>query len=253
MTGNTEKMSSKHMKVENGVEFLIDAGGIGLSAVVHLPDKTPAPVIVCSHGLLSTKENLKAIALGKEMSEAGFCVLRFDFSGCGKSPSRRGVSLVEARSCDLDAVTGFALEQPWSDGRIGLFGSSFGGFLSLLAADQRPEVFGAVVSLASPFDMSKIGPDITGPEELRTIFPDGFNPGSPKDLQTIGRAGRVLLIHGQLDEIVPWKDSVLIYERLCEPKRLLLMRTADHSISDEAWRTTAIKSSLEWFLTYLRC
>ncbi len=244
-------MSSKHVKVESGREFIIDAGGIALSAVVHLPAKVPAPVVICSHGLLSTKESPKALAIGNTMSEAGFCVLRFDFSRRGKSPSRRGVSLVEAGRLDLDAVTDFVLEQPWSDGRIGLFGSSFGGFLSLLTADHRPELFRAVVSLASPFDMSKIDPGIS-PEEMRTIFPDGFNLGSPKDLQTVGRTGRVLLIHGQRDEIVPWKESVRIYERLCEPKRLLLMSTADHRVSDESWRVRAITSSLEWFLTYLR-
>ncbi len=250
-------MSSKHIKVENGGELIIGAGGIGLSAVVHLPAKAPAPVIVCSHGLLSTKENPKAVALGKEMSEAGFCVLRFDFSGCGKSPSRQGVSLLESRRRDLGAATDFALGQPWSDGRIGLFGSSFGGFLSLLAANERPELFRAVVSLASPFDMSKIDPGTPG-SESQTIFPNDFTPGfpssqnSPKDLKTPGKARHVLLIHGQMDEIVPWKNSVRIYERLGEPKRLLLMRTADHSLSDELWRAAAIRSSREWFLTYLR-
>ena len=105
------------------MELLIAADGIDLSAVAHLPDKVPAPVIVCSHGLLSAKESPKFVAIGEEMPKAGFCVLRFDFSGCGDSPPRLAMSLVEARRHDLEAAIDFALKQPWSDGRIGLLGS----------------------------------------------------------------------------------------------------------------------------------
>jgi dipeptidyl aminopeptidase/acylaminoacyl peptidase len=240
------------MEAENNGNFLIDAGGIGLSAVVHLPGKVPAPVIVCSHGLLSAKESPKFIAIGEEMSAAGFCVLRFDFSGCGQSPPKPGMSLVEARTGDLDAAIRFALEQPWSDGRIGLLGSSLGGFLSLLAANRRPEIIRAAVSWAAPFDISDIHPDTEHFGPLRSIFPGDFSLGSPKDLSELGVAARILLIHGQLDEVVPWKDAVRIYERLNEPKKLLLMRTADHRVSDESWRKLATAASLEWFLTHLK-
>ncbi|MGO9376190.1 MAG: alpha/beta hydrolase family protein [Syntrophobacteraceae bacterium] len=237
---------------ENHMDLLIVAGEIDLAAAVHLPGKVPAPVIVCSHGLLSSKESPKFIAIGEQMSKAGFCVLRFDFSGCGNSPPRRALSLVEARKSDLAAAMGFALEQPWSDGRIGLLGSSFGGFLSLIAADERPELIRATVSWAAPFDISNIHPDTEHFEDLRTIVPERFSLGSPKNLSALGEAARVLLIHGQLDEIVPWNNSFRIYERLNDPKKLMLMRTADHQVSDEAWRKRAIQASLEWFVTYLR-
>ena len=243
-------MSLLPVEEENHMDLLIEAGEINLSAAVHMPVKVPAPVIVCSHGLLSAKESPKFIAIGEHMSKAGFCVLRFDFSGCGNSPHRRALSLVEGRKSDLDAAMDFALEQPWSDGRIGLLGSSFGGFLSLLAANERPEQIRATVSWAAPFDISKIHPDRKHFEDLRTIFPDRFSLGSPQDLSALGEAARVLLIHGQLDEIVPWSDSVRIYERLNDPKKLMLMRTADHRVSDESWRNRAIQASLEWFLTY---
>ncbi len=233
-------------------ELLIEADGIDLSAAAHLPGKVPAPVIVCSHGLLSAKESPKFIAIGETMSQAGFCVLRFDFSGCGDSPPRRAMSLVEARMCDLKAAISFVLKQPWSDGRIGLLGSSFGGFLSLLAADERPELIRAAVCWAAPFDISRIHPDTEHFEDLETLFPDGFSLGSPTNLDAMDDAGRVLLIHGQLDEVVPWSDAIRIYKRLNDPRKLVLMRTADHRISDDSWRNRAIQTSLEWFLTYLK-
>lgn len=240
--------------VENGKcdKIGIDADGIELSAIVHLPEKTPAPVVVCCHGLLSAKESPKFKAIGETMSEAGFCVLRFDFSGCGESPRRPGASLVETRRKDLDAAIGFAAHQPWSGGQIGLIGSSFGGFLSLLAASERPGLIRTAVSWAAPFDVGKIHPDTKNFEDLRTLFPDGFVLGAPTILNDIGGSGPVLVIHGQEDEIVPWKDSIRIYERLSEPKKLLLMRTADHRVSDASWLETAIRSSRDWFLRYLK-
>ena len=209
-------------------------------------------MIVCSHGLLSAKESPKFVAIGEKMSKEGFCALRFDFSGCGHSPPRRAMSLVEARMHDLKAAMSFALKQPWSDGRIGLIGSSFGGFLSLLAANERPELIRAAVCWAAPFDISGIHPNAEHFEELRTIFPDAYSLGSPTNLDALDAVGSVLLIHGQLDNVVPWSDSVRIYERLNDPKKLLLMRTADHRVSDDSWRKRAIQASAEWFLTHLK-
>jgi dipeptidyl aminopeptidase/acylaminoacyl peptidase len=238
--------------VSKTADIFIEAGGIDLSGAVHLPREVPAPVIVCSHGLLSAKESPKFVALGEELSKAGFCALRFDFSGCGDSPRRRSVSLVEARRRDLDAAIAFALKQSWSSGQIGLLGSSFGGFLSLLTANESPKLIRAAVTWAAPFDISMIHPDTESWEELRAIFPDGFSLGSPANLDSLSEARCVLVIHGQLDEVVPWKDSVRIYERLNDPKKLLLMRTADHRVTDDSWRKRAIQTSVEWFLTHLK-
>jgi dipeptidyl aminopeptidase/acylaminoacyl peptidase len=245
-------MPSKPAQLAIRKELLIEADGVDLSAVVHLPGNVPAPVIVCSHGLLSAKESPKFVAIGETMSKAGFCALRFDFSGCGDSPPKRATSLIEARQSDLGAAMSFALKQPWSDGRLGLLGSSLGGFLSLLAANEHPELIRATVCWATPFDISGIHPDTEHFEELLAIFPDGFSLGSPTNLNALGEAGRVLLIQGQLDNLVPWRDSVRIYERLNDPGKLLLMRTADHRISDDLWRKRAIQASVEWFLTHLK-
>lgn len=227
------------------IQLSIEAEGTVLSAAAHLPARLPAPVIVCSHGLLSAKESPKFIALGEALGKAGFCAMRFDFSGCGQSPKRSGSSLIEARTRDLAAATAFALKQPWSDGRTGLFGSSLGGFLSLLCANERPELIGAVVSWAAPFDMGS-----KHSKKLSAVFPEG--PGSPTNLAGLEEARCVLLVHGQSDEVVPWTDSVRIYERLKDPKKLLLLHTADHRMSDQSWREAAIRETVEWFLARLR-
>ncbi|MFZ2447740.1 MAG: alpha/beta fold hydrolase [Syntrophobacteraceae bacterium] len=235
--------------MENGRPFRIGPDGISLSAVVHLPAKVPAPVIVCCHGLLSLKDSPKYVAIGKQMSAAGFCVLRFDFSGCGDSPLRKE-TLIGARRRDLDAVLDFSRVQPWSDGRIGLLGSSLGGYLAILAANEDPDRIRAVASWAAPFDISRLDPAESGMDELGRLVPGGFRLGEPQNLSSAGGAERVLLIHGREDEVVPWEHSVEIYRRIKDPKELVLMRTADHRLVDESWRQAAIRMSLDWFLRF---
>lgn len=228
----------------------IRSGEITLSAVVHLPQKIPAPVMVLCHGLLSLKESPKFIALGEELSRNGFCALRFDFSACGESPPRPGQSLVGARRMDLESVLDFVPGQQWSDGRIGLLGSSLGGYLSILAANANPERIHAIVAWAAPFDISRIiSADEVAPE-FSHILPDGLELGEPQNLEAVENISRTLLIHGQQDEIVDWKHAVQIYSRLKDPKKLLLMRTADHKITDESWRRAAMDASIEWLLKY---
>lgn len=230
--------------------FRIESEGIDLAAVVHLPEKLPAPVIVCCHGLLSLKDSSKYLAIGEEMTAAGFSVLRFDFSRCGESPARPGETLIGGRMRDLNIVLRFASGQPWSDGRIGLLGSSLGGYLSLLAADANPDLILAAVCWASPFDVSGIYPGAEDMEQLPNLFPDGFRLGEPQDLSSMERASRVLLIHGRQDHIVNWEQSLQIYDRLKDPKELILMQTADHQFLDEECRKAAIRSGLDWFLQY---
>ncbi len=218
-----------------------------IPAVVHLPARTPAPVVVCCHGLLSYKDSSKFVAIGEQFSRGGLAVVRFDFTGCGESEVAHRESVLFSRMSDLRFVLDYAQQQPWADARIGLLGSSLGGYLSLLAAASGGQHIQAVVCWATPFDLSRIKLGLAESEDLKQVFPPGFPLGSPEDLRDLSPIPRVLVIHGQQDETVSWHEAVAIYRRLTEPKRLLLMETADHRLLDPQWRETAMKSSWEWF------
>ncbi len=224
----------------------IEVNGVSLATAIHLPSKVPAPTIICSHGLLSSKDSEKYLAIAEEMTRSGFCVLRFDFSGCGESAARNE-TLVGARLRDLNAVLTYTDTQPWSDGRFGLMGSSLGGFISFLAANQNPDIVRAVVSWVAPFDINHLDPAESGMDELRRLIPGGFELGEPRDLGAIRNVRNALLIHGRKDEVVPWKHSIEIFKRLKDPKDLILLHDADHRITDVAWRASAIRSSAAWF------
>ena len=82
----------------------IPSEGRSLAGVAHLPEILPAPVVVCCHGLHSSKESEKFIAVSRELAENGFAALRFDFGGCGESPASDDPDLVGARLRDLLGV-----------------------------------------------------------------------------------------------------------------------------------------------------
>ena len=219
-----------------------------ISGLLHLPDRLPAPVVVCCHGLLSSKDSSKFALAGAVFTGGGFAVVRFDFSGCGDSEARPAGDLLRSRIRDLDCALDYVKEQNWArPGQTVLFGSSLGGYVALLAAASGSHVIGAVVCWAAPFDLTRVEHALETSEELGRLFPEGFRLGAPRDLGSLPPVPHVLLIHGERDEIVPWKDALDLYERMGEPRRLILMRTADHRFLDPDWRGLAMRLSLEWF------
>lgn len=219
-----------------------------IPAVAHLPRSTPAPVVVCCHGLLSYKDSPKFVSIGERFAREGIAVVRFDFTGCGENQASHDRTLISTRLSDLAAVLAAVSEASWADGRIGLLGSSFGGYISLLIADSGRRYIDAVACWATPFDLERIRVSLEETNEFTEVrFPPGLKMGSPLNLSGLRSAARIMIIHGQQDETVPWNDAVEIYRTVREPKRLLLMRTADHRFMDPVCRETAVDVSLEWF------
>ncbi len=218
-----------------------------LAAILHLPVQTPCGGVVCCHGMLSSKESRKFAAVAEAVRAAGLAAVRLDFSGCGQSSAPEGNALIGSRLQDLKTVIDHVAGEPWLRGGIGLMGSSLGGYLSLLAAAERPEIR-ATVCWATPFDLRRIQAAFIQSEELRRKFPPGFEVGEPLDLSELAGPRRVLVIHGRKDETVPWTDAESIYRRLGEPKRLMLFEQADHRFLDESCRELAIRATVDWLL-----
>src|SRR4030042_6820622 len=108
--------------------------GQRISGVLHLTEPKNPPYIIASHGLLSSKDSEKYIALGEQISRGGMGMLRFDFRGIGESEGEEEDNTISKKINDLSAAIDFIRSNSGSGIRIGLFGSSLGGFLSLIKA-----------------------------------------------------------------------------------------------------------------------
>lgn len=216
-----------------------------IAGVVHLPDRVPAPVIICCHGLLSSKDSSKFVAVAENFSRAGLAVVRFDFSGCGETSMEREASLIGSRLRDLSAVIDHVSGQPWATEEVGLLGSSLGGYIALLTMAAAKHRIKAAAVWAAPFSLTRVQEALQ--HSTLESYPMGFPLGEPPDLDGLPPVPNVLVVHGQQDELVPWKSAESIYRRLGEPKRLILLEKGDHRLLDPTCRAMAMRASLAWF------
>ena len=103
-----------------------------LAAVLHRPARPAPPLVIACHGLLSSMESPKYVALAEALAEAGLACARFDFSGCGQSAGAREQTTVARRVAELGAVArALSAHRAVAVGSLGLMGSSLGGFIAL--------------------------------------------------------------------------------------------------------------------------
>src|SRR4030042_416088 len=129
--------------------------GQRISGVFHLSDVWGRTCVIASHGLLSSKNSEKYIALGERLSQEGIAMLRFDFRGIGESEGSIENDTVSRRILDLGSAIDFVKSNPDLGNRIGLLGSSLGGYISLIKASMDKEIR-AVVIWATPFHLDNL-------------------------------------------------------------------------------------------------
>jgi fermentation-respiration switch protein FrsA (DUF1100 family) len=231
-------------------KVLILSEGQKVSGVLHLPDKENFPCVIASHGLLSSKDSEKYIALGERLAREGIGMLRFDFRGCGESKGRMEESTVTKRITDLGSAIQFIMSYPRVENRIGLFGSSLGGYLSLMKASIEEKIR-SVVIWSTPFHLDGLKSQKSRedtPKLGKVFFKD-----LPKHrlLPLLPKISNCLVIHGEEDELVPVDQAWEIFNSLGSPKEIHVIEGADHRLTDPTHRQRAIDLSIEWFKKYL--
>src|SRR4030066_915432 len=235
------------MKIEK-VSFKSE--GCRISGILHLPERKNPPCIIASHGLLSSKDSEKYIALGKQLTKEGMSTLRFDFRGIGESEGSEEDNTISKKIADLSAAIDFIKSYPGLGNRIGLLGSSLGGFLSLMKASMDKEIR-AVVIWATPLHMDDLGSKKQ--EEDYSLPPEAFFEDLPRHrlLPLLPNVSNCLVIHGEKEELVPMEQALGIFDSLSPPKELHIIGKADHRLLDPAHRQRAIELSVDWFKKYL--
>ena len=235
------------MKMEK-VTFMSE--GMKISGILHLPEGKNPSCVIASHGLLSSKDGEKYIALGERMSGEGMAMLRFDFRGIGESEGSEEDNTISKKIADLNAGVDFLRSYPGLGNRIGLIGSSLGGFLSLIKASGAKEIR-PVVIWATPLHLDDLGSKKQ--EEDHPLPPDAFFEDLPKHrlAPLLNKVSHCLVIHGEEDELVSLNQALGIFYNLGVPKELHVIGGADHRLTDPAHRQRAMDLTVEWFKKYL--
>lgn len=119
----------------------------------------------------------------------------------------------------IDGVNWLVENQQGDPERVGVYGGSYGGFMTLIAMFKAPDVFKAGAALRPVTDWSQYNHGYTA-NILNTpdIDPQPYHDGSPIFFAE-GLQGDLLIAHGMMDNNVFYQDSVRLAQRLIELKK----------------------------------
>jgi dipeptidyl aminopeptidase/acylaminoacyl peptidase len=119
----------------------------------------------------------------------------------------------------IDGVNWMIANQQGDAKNVGVYGGSYGGFMSLMALFRAPEVFKSGAALRPVTDWTTYNHGYTS-DILNTpdIDPEAYKVSSPIEYAENLR-GNLLIAHGMVDDNVFFQDSVRLSQRLIELKK----------------------------------
>ena len=206
----------------------IAAGTADLEGSLCVP-KDATSVVLFAHGSGSSRHSSRNRYVAQVLRQGGLATLLMDLLTAAEEREdartarlRFDIDLLAQR---LAGAIDWLVENPaTSNLRIGLFGASTGAAAALVAAAERPEAVGAVVSRGGRPDLA---------------------------LPVLGRVkAPTLLIVGSLDQpVIGMNREALAH--LQTDKRLEIVAGATHLFEEEGALEEVARLAREWFRTYL--
>lgn len=244
----------------------------GVSSIISLPEgfdpnTDRCPMVILMHGIFSSKDYNPMPAIAKGLAKAGIASIRFDFNGHGKSEGRLQDMTVEKEIADAMAVYQYVKALPYVNG-IGFLGHSQGGVIASMTAGRlarQGDAPGAMVLIAP-------GAVIKEACQSGRFFNARFDPQDPpefvrcwgfmklgreylvstQELDIYGTAsfyeGRVRILHGTKDSIVPMWCSERYKEIYGNKSELVVIDGENHTINRR--RDEVVRQVAEFFKSY---
>jgi dipeptidyl-peptidase-4 len=165
----------------------------------------------------------------------GYVLVQLDSRGStGYGRAFREKFLFDWGSGDLDDyadAVGYMKSLPFVDpARIGIFGSSYGGLVTVFALFKKPGLFAAGVAGAPATDPRYFGSDDVAVARRPQSHPEVFSKGRAA-LYAKNLRDHLMIIHGMADDVVPFQTSVQLAEELIKQRKefdLVLAPAATH-------------------------
>lgn len=208
--------------------------GLTIHARLYLPSEPseePRPAVLFVHGAgylqnahKGWSQYFREFMFHTLLTQRGFVVLDMDYrasAGYGRdwrTAIYRQMGTPELEDLE-DGVEWLAANQNVDRGRVGVYGGSYGGFLTLMALFRKPDLFACGAALRPVTDWAHynhgytsniLNTPETDPEAYEQSSPIYFADGLQKPL---------LICHGMVDDNVFFKDTVRLTQRLIELKK----------------------------------
>ncbi|MEO7794294.1 MAG: S9 family peptidase [Thermoanaerobaculia bacterium] len=175
------------------------------------------------------------------LARAGYVVLDLDYrasSGYGRD-FRTAIyrQMGEPELDDLEDGVAWLVAQRGVDAkRLGAYGGSYGGFLTMMALFKRPELFAAGAALRPVSDWAHYNAVYTS-AILNTpeVDPEAYRRSSPIEFAA-GLTRPLLICHGMVDDNVAFQDSVRLVQRLIELGKTDLFETAIYPLEPHGFK-----------------
>jgi putative redox protein len=223
--------------------------GHRLQAYLELPaNEKPSHFAIFAH-CFSCNSNLNAVKnISRSLSNHGFGVIRFDFTGLGRSEGEFAESHFSANVDDLLAVNDFLTENYKSPSL--LVGHSLGG-AAVIVAGSKLENIKAIATIGAPATVNHVThlfshaiEDVKEKGEIEVhiggrpfkINQDFVNDFGKTDLPKIIKTLRkpILVMHAPFDKIVGIENAHQIYHNAMHPKSFISLDDANHLLSNKA-------------------
>ena len=226
---------------------ILNAEGLVLDAHLDFPvNRKPLAYAIFAH-CFTCHKNLNAVRnISQALNQQGIAVLRFDFTGLGKSEGEFADSNFSTNVSDIVNVSNYLNEH--YEAPVILIGHSLGGTAILFSAEQI-ESAKAVVTIGSPAfpehvthlfasqadeieergeAVVKIGyQDVT----IKKQFIDDIKGQNLEE--TLSRSKKsYLILHSPQDTVVGIENAAQLYSLLKHPKSFVTLDGADHLLSN---------------------
>ena len=241
------------------------ANGEMLAARLDLPAGPPKAFGVFAHCFTCSKDLRAASRLAAVLTEAGYALLRFDFTGLGASEGEFANTNFSSNIEDLTAAADWLREHHRAPQL--LVGHSLGGAAVIVAANLIPEV-AAVATIGAPSDQAHVAAlfdgaldEICGDGEaevtlagrtftVRRQLIDDLCAGGVAKAAAAYR-GALLVLHSPVDNTVGVEHAATLYRVARHPKSFVALDGADHLLTDPADAEYAAAMIGAWAGRYL--
>ena len=252
-------INSTILKIEN-------RHGAVLSASIEFPANQKASHIAIFAHCFTCNSSLHVVKhISRSLTTAGFAVVRFDFTGLGKSEGNFADSHFGANIQDLEDVHTYIAEKYFAPELI--IGHSLGGAAAIVAASVIPDLK-AVCTIGAPSDIvhttkhfkDQVDTSSAEGESDVTIggrtfainekFVEGFTKHDlPEIIKSLSKP--ILVLHSPIDEMVSISHAQTIYQNAMHPKSYVSLDKANHLLTKEDDSVYAGEVIATWVRKYL--
>jgi dipeptidyl aminopeptidase/acylaminoacyl peptidase len=245
--------------------------GLYIQGYLYLPPNMPAgakfPALVHVHGG-GTNSTLRTQALMEQyLSSKGYVVLAINYrggSGFGREFQDLGVNdWASGQAHDAALAADFLRTLPYVNGKVGIYGYSYGGIMSMATIARYPGKFDAAVPMAGIYDF---GDAYTNADRLGKVFIRTGHGGSPDERKdtyaisnTLARVKNIttplLVMHGEADVRAPFHQYQMVVKLLKEHNKVFESKSypnEPHGFRDPANRLDMNKRMEAFFEKYLK-